>query len=274
QGDRADGGGSGGGAGADGAGEEYGVADEAGDPGVGGVPVEVLRGVALGDAALPDDGDEVRGGEGLLLVVGDQQGRGPGGPQRGPYVGADSGAQGAVEGVEGFVEQDEGGAGGEGPGQGDALLLAAGQFVRHAGAVAGQSDEVEHLLRAAAALGAGGAGQAEGDVAGHAEVGEEGSLLGHDADAPALGRDLGTGAGQGAAADGDGARVGAQEPGDDAQQGGLAAAGGAEQGGQGTGRDGEVHSPQDGGVGAVGLGESLDAEVVGVVGHVRCLPRR
>src|SRR5690606_11506232 len=62
QGDRADGGGGGGGAGADGAGEEYGVADEAGDPGVGGVPVELLRCVALGDAALPDDGDEVRGG--------------------------------------------------------------------------------------------------------------------------------------------------------------------------------------------------------------------
>src|SRR5690606_21383012 len=57
-------------------GEQDGLADEPGDPGVGGPGVDLVRRAALRDPAVADDGDEVRGGQRLLLVVGDEDGGG------------------------------------------------------------------------------------------------------------------------------------------------------------------------------------------------------
>ena len=51
-----------------------------------------------------------------------------------------------VRGAEGLVEQHEGRPGCEGPREGDALLLAARELVRHAASEAGEAHEVEELL--------------------------------------------------------------------------------------------------------------------------------
>ncbi len=54
------------------------------------------------------------------------------------------GLDGDVEGGDGFVADEEVGAAGEGAGNGDALLLAAGELVGVAGGVGGgEADEVE-----------------------------------------------------------------------------------------------------------------------------------
>jgi hypothetical protein len=73
--------------------------------------------------------------------------------------------------LNGLVEQDQRGFWCQRPGQGDPLLLTAGEFVGHPLAVSAQADEVEHLLSPAAARAAIGAGQAEGDVALDAQPG-------------------------------------------------------------------------------------------------------
>ena len=62
-------------------------------------------------------------------------------------------AQLQVEGAERLVEQQHLGPVDEGPGQRDALALAAGELVGLAAAVAGQPDRSERLRGALAALG-------------------------------------------------------------------------------------------------------------------------
>lgn len=150
------------------------------------------------------------------------------------------------------------------------MLLAAGEFVRHAVAVAGEADQFQHLLGASSSFGPVGAGQPEGDVAGDVQVREEGALLGHHADAAVLRRHVDAGAHEDAVAEADGARLGVQESGGDPQEGGLAAAGGAKDGSQRACGHGEFEPAQDRFSGSVGLGEPFDVQFV----HVRCLPRR
>ena len=65
--------------------------------GIDGVLVELLGRARLADTTVADDGDEVGHGQRLVLVVGDQQGRGPGLPQHSVDVGTDAGAQSGVE---------------------------------------------------------------------------------------------------------------------------------------------------------------------------------
>ena len=81
----------------------------------------------LDDAPCLEDGDAVGEGVGVDGVVGDEQ---PDAVERGEVpaqVAADLAAGAGVEGGEGLVEQQQAGLGGEGPGQGDALGLAAGE---------------------------------------------------------------------------------------------------------------------------------------------------
>ncbi len=197
---------------------------------------------ALDDPAVAHDRDLVGHGQGLRLVVGDQDGGGAVGAQGMPHVLAQSGPQCGVECVEGLVEEDDRRPGRERPGNRDALLLPAGEVVRHAVLESGQTDEVQD--------GGGPAGppcrpvQAVGDVAEDGQVREEGALLGDHGDAPPLGRHRGAGGGHGPAVDADLALVRRLEAGDAAQQRGLARAGGAEHGRQRAGSDGEVHPGQ------------------------------
>ncbi len=159
-------------------------------------------------------------------------------------------AQGGVEGGERLVEQDHGRRGRQGAGQGDALLLAAGELVGPAAAVPGQAHQRQHLLDAIAAAAPCGGGESQparqpvGDVLRHGEVREEGALLGDDADIALLGAHERAGAGHQPLPQVDGARVGAVEAGEDAQQRRLAAARRAEHRGDPALVHVQIDSPQ------------------------------
>ena len=92
---------------------------------VGGVVVDLVRGADLGDAALVEHRDPVSDLQGFFLVVGDEnagdahlvvQFPQPA-PQFAPHLG--------IQRAEGFVQQQHLGFDRQGPGQGDALALAA-----------------------------------------------------------------------------------------------------------------------------------------------------
>ena len=85
--------------------------------------------VELGDHAVAQHGHLVGHGQGLVLVVGDQDRRRAGPAQHVVHLGAHAGAQAGVERGEGLVEQDDLGVGGQGAGQRNALLLATRELV-------------------------------------------------------------------------------------------------------------------------------------------------
>ena len=149
------------------------------------------------------------------------------------------------------------GRGRERAGQRDALLLAAGHLEREALVVAGEADELQHLLDAGAALGSAGTPailQAEADIVLDIHVGEQRIGLEHHSDLALVGRqrrDV-------LALDEDGAGGRALEAGDHAQDRGLAAARGAEQRDELALVEGEVDALDDLVV-LEGLGEVVDA---------------
>lgn len=156
-----------------------------GDVRVDRVAVELLRTGCLDDLAAAHHRHQVRQRERLLLVVGDKQGGGAGCSQRRADLAPDLGAEAGIERVEGLVEQDQARVGG----QRHPLLLAAGELVGEALVEPLEVDQGQQFLHpAAAALGA---RQPEADVGGDVEVGEEGALLGDEADRPALRRQVG-----------------------------------------------------------------------------------
>ena len=101
---------------------------------------------------------------------------------------ADMGAGGLVERGERFVEQEEPGAGGQRPGQRDALGLAAGELGGFAVREMADAEPVEPVLGAAAGLGARDAmgAQPVGGVAQGAQMREEGAVLGDPGDTAAV----------------------------------------------------------------------------------------
>ena len=99
----------------------------------------------------------------------------PGLAEHGEDVGTDRGPHGRVERREGLVQQDDLGPDGQRPGEGDPLLLSAGELMRIAPAIPRQPDQLEELVDPAAAIGA--PGQPEGDVAPDTEVREQRALL-------------------------------------------------------------------------------------------------
>ncbi len=213
------------------AGEEVGVADELGDAARGRLVVDLLRLADLLHAAPEHHGDLVDEAERLFLVVGNKDGSGARGAQDAAHLGADAHTQAGVKVGERLVEQHQIGFGSEGAGEGDALLLAAAEFVGQAAFEAAEAHHGGHLRHALVGV-TGIAVEAEGDVLAHVEVREEGVLLEDHADAAALGRQMEATAGDAHAADFDAAAVERFEAGDQAQERGLAAAAGAEQGEQ------------------------------------------
>jgi hypothetical protein len=157
-----------------------------------------------------------------------------GGDEGGDAFGLDDGAEQAHDllgglGVElagGLVGEQELGAGGEGAGDGDALLLAAGELARALFRVAGEADDVEHEGDAFLALAGVHPGDAEGDadVLGGGQDGDQAEGLEDERDAGAAQlHPLGLGhGGDVLAGDVDGAAVGPVEAADDVEQGGLA----------------------------------------------------
>src|ERR1700678_3803527 len=135
-----------------------------------------------------------------------------------------------------LVGHDQGGPAGQGPGNGGALLLAAGQLVRPVVAAMPQPDPLDGRLRQPAPLGDPPAPvqQAAGDVVEHAEAIEQEELLEHETDTPGpqarqplVGHDRGVFPG-----DADDPAGGPLKSAHYVQQGALARSGRADDGGQ------------------------------------------
>ena len=157
-----------------------------------GFVVDVNGGADLLDLALGHDHHRVRHGQGLLLVVGDE----------------DKGdarllldffqlhlhvlAQLQVQGAQGLVQQQHLGMGHQGPGNGHPLLLAAGQAGDGAVLKPLQGHQGEHLGDFGLNLLLGDLllPQGEGHVFKDVQVGEEGVLLEHRVHVPLVGGDV------------------------------------------------------------------------------------
>ena len=215
------------------------------------------------NAAGVHDVDLVGQGEGFVLVVGDEDGGGAFLLEDGAHFEREAFAQVNVEVGEGLVEQEELWPGRQRAGERDALLLAAGEFVRVFFAAAGEADGGEQGADPRRAFGGGLGGDAEGDVAGDREVREERVILEDHADLARLGRQAEAGVGDALPAEADFACGDRLEAGDAAQERGLAAARGAEQAGDLAARDGKIDAV-DNGVRAVTLDDAAQFEEQGV----------
>ena len=105
-------------------------ADELGHERGSRIGVELIRRGDLLEPALPHDADPVRHGQRLLLVVGDEQSGGAEPLLQGADLLAQLQPDLGVQGGQRLVEQQHPGLDGQRAGQGDALLLAAGELVR------------------------------------------------------------------------------------------------------------------------------------------------
>src|ERR687893_1291 len=188
---------------------KVGGAEEAGDLAGGGAVVEGLRLVVHLEAAVEDECYAVGENDGLLLVVGDEDGGVAAlaleAQDEVPHLFPEIG----VERAEGLVEEQEPRVGDEGAGERYPLLLAARELLRRAVGETLHPHAPQGLVDPAPGLPLGGAAhlEAEPDVPGDAHVGEEERLLeDHRRLAP-----LGRGADDGAAPDPHVARGRAQE---------------------------------------------------------------
>ena len=214
-------------------------ADEGGDELVGGAVEDLPRRADLLDPAPPHDGDAIRQREGLRLVVGDEH---RGDAQVALELleeGARLQSQSGVQVGQGLVEQEHVGPGGDGPGQGDALLLPAGQLGGPALEQLGQGEALRRVGGGPAALGLGDPAYAQrvGDVVRHVHVGEEGVVLEDHGHAAPPGLDVG----HVGPADAQGPLGDGLQAGDGSEQGRLAASRGAQQGEELAVVDGQVH---------------------------------
>jgi hypothetical protein len=192
------------------------------------------------DPAVLQEEHDVGEAGGFAAVVGDVEDRDPGAAAEILEHGADVVAGVVVEGAERFVEAEDGGVGGEGAAEGDALGFATGESVGEAGEERAEAEPVGEFGHAGVDAGAFPAADHEGEleVLADREVSEEGGFLGDEADATSGGRAVGDFAAVEAKASGeDGA-----EAADGFEEGGLAGAGAAHQDGIRAGGDGERHA--------------------------------
>ena len=120
-------------------------ADELGHKGVLGPQIELLRRPDLDDPPFVHHGDLVGDRHRLLLVVGDVDRRDRQGLLEAADLAAHVDAELGVEVGEGLVEQEHPGLDDDRPGEGDPLLLAAGELVGKLPLVGGQADQFEDL---------------------------------------------------------------------------------------------------------------------------------
>lgn len=237
--------------------ENVDVAEEGEDEGVGGFVVDFFRGTDLFHTAAVHDEDAVGDFEGFFLIVGDKEAGDVDFIMEFAEPAAEFFADLGIEGTEGFIEEEDFGAGGQGAGEGDALALAAGELGGVAFFHAAELDEVEEFIDAVGDFPGGvfADAEAEGDVFEDGHVLEEGVMLEDEADVAVAGGAFG-----GVFAfENDGTLVGGFEAGDDAEEGGFAGAGGTEEGDEfaGGGFDGDVI---EGFEGAEGFGDVLDED--------------
>ncbi len=215
-------------AGEEGGGEDVGAAEEVGDEGGGGFAVDVLGGAELFDFAAVHDGDAVGHDQGFFLVVGDEDEGYADAVLEALELDLHRPAELGIQGGEGFVEEEDFRSADQGAGEGDALLLAAGELGRFACFKTREGDEVDGFGDAAGAFGFGDLLhlKAEGDVVGDIQVGKEGIALEDLVDVAFVGWE----GGDVVVVEEDLAGGGVFEAGDEAEEGCFAAAGGAEEG--------------------------------------------
>ena len=213
-------------------------AEEARDEAVGRAVVEFGRRAHLLDTALTHDRDPVRQREGLVDVVGDENGGDAEAMLQVGQFAAHVLAQAGIEVRQGLVEQQQVRLDDDGAGERDALLLSARQFGGLAPAIALQPHRGQRARHPRLALGPRDLahGEAEADVLRHRHVREEGVVLEDEADPPGPDRgmaDVGT-------ADRDAAAVGREDACDQTQERRLAAARRPQHGEELTGPDLDV----------------------------------
>ena len=155
--------------------EEVGVPEEAGGPGIGRPPVQIGGRANLDHGPVAHHRNMVAHRQCLFLVVGDEDGSGAGGGEDLADLATHPAAQVGVEVGEGLVEQDDGGGGGQRPGEGDPLLLAPGEVAGQAVLEPGEPDQVDDVGDPGGSPAA--PGDAEADVGGDGQVREQGIVL-------------------------------------------------------------------------------------------------
>jgi hypothetical protein len=196
---------------------------------------DLFRGAGFEDAPLVEEEDAVGDVAGEVEVVGDEE-------EGEAVIGeaaediADFLAEFGVEGGGGFVEEENLGFHGEGAGDGDALLLTAGELGGAVVGAVGEADPFEELEGFGFDLGAGATEDVDGgfeDVFEGGAVGEEMELLedhaGPEPELALLFAGDRTGAIDGDVVDGDESGVGGVEVVETAEEGGFAAAGRADE---------------------------------------------
>ncbi len=133
-------------------------------------------------------------------------------------------AQAHIQIRERFVEQQQARLRGQRAGQGDALLLSAGEHVRGIRGALGEADARQHGQRLRAPLGGGELAQAEGDIVEQAQVGKQREVLEHHADLALLRSSLAIGGGHHLAVEADFARLQFLQACNQPEQGALATA--------------------------------------------------
>ncbi len=192
------------------------------DEGRGRAAIHLLRPPDLLHAPALHDHHPVGQDEGLRLIVGDEDHRRPEALLQALQLDAHLVAQQGIEVRQRLVEQEHAGFGDQGAGESHALLLAAGELARIAGAQRAEPDQLQHALDARAPLRLPRAStpQTERDVVRHRHVREERVGLEDQAEVPAVDghpRDV-------LPRQHDLPRVGRDEPGHDAEHRALATA--------------------------------------------------
>ena len=218
------------------AGEQVGLAEEVRDERRARQFVELLRRAELLDPALVHDRDGVGHGHGLLLVVGHVQEGQPDLVLDRLQLQLHLAAQLEVERAERLIEQQQGRPVDDGPGEGDPLLLTAGELLRLARREVVQLDQPQRLVSLAHRVADPAPAQPERHVLEHGHVREQRVALEDRVDRPLVRLEVR----HILAADEDAALGGLLEPGDQPQRRRLAAAGGAEQREERSGRNGQV----------------------------------
>ena len=182
--------------------DDVGLADEVGHKGVLRLVINVLRGADLLDLSLVHDHHSVGHGQGLLLVVGDVDEGDAHGLLDALEFDLHILAQTQIQRAQRLVQQKDLGPVHQSTGDGDPLLLAAGQRGDRPLLKALQVDHLQHLqhplldlrlrkLDLPAALWVGlWDPKAKGDVFKYIQVGEKGVPLEHGVDGPLMGRNI------------------------------------------------------------------------------------
>ena len=174
----------------DGASQEIALTEKAGHEWRGRPVVEFRGSARLENGATVHDAEPVRQTEGFFLVVGDVNESEAEGLLEIAEFRLHLAAQSEVEGAEGFVQEDDLRLGGEGTGEGDALLLSPGELSGQAVGVVLHADKGEHVAGAGFAVRTGDAlhAEAESHIFPGSEVREEGIVLEDHVDRSGVGR--------------------------------------------------------------------------------------